>query len=347
MSVRRQIDVGYGVTIKQLIYFLALVDTGQFTQAAALTRVAQPTLSKQIRTLESELGETLFTRAADGVRLTPAGEALLPRARRIVADTETARLEIAELAGLRRGRLRLGATPSLCVSVVADVLAVFHASYPAVALRIAEGGSQDLVRDLGRGELDLALVIDRPDRSERLRRTDSGGVDLAVTAILREELVAVVPTEGAPDRPGTELGDRVGIAELARLPLVLTRPGYDLREVTLAACAGAGVEPRIAVEGGEMDALLRMVECGLGVAIVPSLVLAGGRPGLRAVRIDGTGWAHRTIALAHRTDVSPSRGAEAFRDTLLAVLARTSRTGGLPPGVRYVHPPAVGPARGL
>jgi DNA-binding transcriptional LysR family regulator len=86
-----------------------------------------------------------------------------------------------------------------------------------------------------------------------------------------------------------------------------------------------------------MDALLRMVEAGLGVAIVPSIVLAG-RHGLRPTRLDGSGWTHRTIALAHRTDVAPTRAADAFRETLLAVLARTSRTGGLPPGVRFIHP---------
>ena len=318
------------MTIKQLIYFLALVDAGQFTQAAASAQVAQPTLSRQIRTLESELGETLFTRAADGVRLTPAGQALLPLARRIVADTETARLEVSELSGLRRGRLRLGATPSLWVSVVADVLAEFHERYPAVGLRVAEGGSQDLVRDLERGQLDSALIIvpsGSPDRA-------TGG--LTLTPVLHEELVAVVPA--APGRVGAHLGDRVGIAELARLPLVLNRPGYDLREVTLAACAAVGVAPRIAVEGGEMDAVLRMVERGLGVAVVPSVVLVGGRPGLRAVHLDGTGSAHRTIALAHRSDVAPTRAAEAFRETLLAVLSDTARAGGLPPGVRAIGP---------
>ena len=258
------------MTIKQLSYFLAVVDTGRFTQAAALCRVAQPTLSKQIRSLEEDLGETLVTRGHDNVTPTAAGEALLPLARRIVADSETARMEIAELAGLRKGRLRLGATPSLCVSVVADVLEVFHGRYPGIALQISEGGSQDLVADLQRGQLDVALVIDR-------------GVtvaDLALTPVLREELV-VVSAPGWPD-----LGDHIGIAELAAHPLVVNRPGYELREVTLAACAAAGVTPRIAVEGGEMDAVLRMVERGLGVAIVPSLVLAG-HPTLRATRLDG------------------------------------------------------------
>jgi len=321
------------VTIKQLIYFLAVVDTGQFTQAAALTRVAQPTLSKQIRSLETELGETLFTRSHDRITLTAAGEALLPLARRIVADTETAKLEIAELAGLRRGRLRIGATPSLCISVLADVLAVFHESYPGVHLQIAEGGSQDLVGQLEAGQLDVALVIDRPDHPERT------SFDLRFTPVLREELIVVAARAGR-EALDEALGDHVDIRELVRHPLVLNRPGYELREATLAACAAAGVEPRIAVEGGEMDAVLRMVERGLGVAIVPSLVLAGGHPGLRAIRLDGSGWAHRTIALAHRTDVAPTRAAEAFRETLVAVLSRTARTGGLPPGVRYVHPPS-------
>lgn len=318
------------MTIKQLSYFLAVVDTGRFTQAAALCRVAQPTLSKQIRSLEEDLGETLVTRGHDNVTPTAAGEALLPLARRIVADSETARMEIAELAGLRKGRLRLGATPSLCVSVVADVLEVYHGRYPGIALHVSEGGSQDLVSDLQRGQLDVALVIDR-------------GVtvaDLALTPVLREELV-VVSAPGWPD-----LGDHIGIAELAVHPLVVNRLGYELREVTLAACAAAGVTPRIAVEGGEMDAVLRMVERGLGVAIVPSLVLAG-HPTLRATRLDTSGehaeraWSHRTISLAHRTDVAPTRAAQAFREDLLAVLARTSRTGHLPPGVRYIHPPAL------
>lgn len=332
------------MTIKQLTYFLAVVDTGRFTQAAALCRVAQPTLSKQIRALEADLGETLLTRSHDNVTPTDAGEALLPRARRIVADSETARIEIAELSGLRRGRLRLGATPSLCVSVVADVLAFFHERYPGIALQVAEGGSQDLVRDMLRGQLDLALVIDAPRadagspapglpavRDERAAR------DLQLTPVLREELVAVSGV-GGPD-----LGDHIGVAELAHHPLVVNRPGYDLREVALSACAAAGVPARIAAEAGEMDSLLRLVERGLGVAIVPSLVLAG-HPALRPTRLDdswehdGRGWGHRTIAFAYRTDVDLTRAALAFREDLLAVLSRTARTGRLPPGVRYLHP---------
>lgn len=330
------------MTLKQLVYFLAVADSGRFVQAAGDVRIAQPTLSRQIQALEDDLGETLFTRGRDHVTLTAAGETLLPLARRVVADVETARLEIAELAGLRRGRLRVGATPSLCVGVLADVLAVFHGSYPGISLQIREGGSQDLVADLEDGQLDLALVIHQHDRGHLAPanghgRTGSraGDTSLRLTPVLREELVAVSAAGGQVGLDEA-LGDHAGIVELARHPLVVNRPGYELREVVLSACAAAGVTPRIAVEGGEMDAVLRMVESGLGVAIVPSLVLAG-RPGLRTTRLDGSGWTHRTIALAHRTDVAPTRAAEAFRETLLAVLARTSRTGALPPGVRFIH----------
>ncbi|MCD2197216.1 LysR family transcriptional regulator [Actinomycetospora endophytica] len=337
------------MTLKQLVYFLAVADSGRFVQAAGEVRIAQPTLSRQIQALEDDLGETLFTRGRDHVTLTAAGETLLPLARRIVADVETARLEIAELAGLRRGRLRVGATPSLCVGVVADVLAVFHASYPGISLQISEGGSQDLVADLEDGQLDLALVIHQQNRGvaaaagagpTRGATSGSGDSTLRLTPVLREELVAVSATGGQVGLDEA-LGDHAGIVELARHPLVVNRPGYELREVVLSACAAAGVTPRIAVEGGEMDAVLRMVERGLGVAIVPSLVLAG-RPGLRTTRLDGSGWTHRTIALAHRTDVAPTRAAEAFRETLLAVLARTSRTGALPPGVRFIHSSSTG-----
>lgn len=333
------------MTLKQLVYFLALAESGRFVQAAAEVRIAQPTLSRQVQALEDDLGETLFTRGRDHVTLTAAGEALLPLARRIVADVETARLEIAELAGLRRGRLRVGATPSLCVGVLADVLAVFHTSYPGISLQVREGGSQDLVADLEDGQLDLALIIHHQDRAGVAGRGGAGrsgpagrpgAAALAHIPVLREELVAISAAGG---RSGLDeaLGDRAGIVEISRHPLVVNRTGYELREVVLSACAAAGVTPRIAVEGGEMDAVLRMVEAGLGVAIVPSLVLTG-RPGLRPTRLDGSGWTHRTIALAHRTDVAPTRAADAFRETLLAVLARTSRTGALPPGVRFIHP---------
>jgi DNA-binding transcriptional LysR family regulator len=301
------------VQLQQLAYFVAVAEVRHFTRAAETLRVAQPSLSKQIKGLERELGAPLFSRARGNIALTPAGEALLPLARRILADVETARREVQDLTGLRRGRVRLGATPSLFAGPLADALARFRDAYPGIELRVQEGGSRDLVRDLARGELDLALII------LPLHSTDPA---LETTPILREDLVVVAPRS-------TRLR-RLRVEDLRDRPLVMFRLGYDLREATQAACRKAGFEPRYAIEGGEMDAVLRFVEAGLGLAVVPSMVLPG-RPGLAAVPL--TPGLSRTVALAHRRDVSPTHAARAFRETLVEFLAG----GALPAGVELIR----------
>ncbi|MFJ4656978.1 LysR family transcriptional regulator [Nocardia sp. NPDC088792] len=309
--------------LQQLTYFLGVAKTRHFTQAAEALGVAQPSLSKQIRALETELGAPLFSRARGNITLTAAGEALLPLADRILADLDTARLEVQELAGLRRGRVRLGATPSLCSGLLADTLCRFHDAYPGIGLEVEEGGSRDLVRDLTRGALDLALVI--------LPLADD--TPLVTSPILRENLVVAsrVGDDSLPNR------SHLRITDLRDRPLVMFRRGYDLREATLAACRQAGFEPHFAVEGGEMDAVLRFVEVGLGIAVVPSMVLAG-RPGLRGtpLALDGGRGApalYRTVALAHRKDVIPTHAAIAFRATLENFLLEAAAAGSLSPGI--------------
>lgn len=293
--------------LQHLTYFLAVADTRHFTHAAELCRVAQPSLSKQIRSLEHELGAPLFNRVRGQITLTQAGQTLLPLARRILADVDTARREVQELTGLRRGRVRLGATPSLCAGLLADALGEFRDRYPAIEVLVQENGSHDLVGDLARGELDLALII---------LPLHDGAPSLTTVPLLRENLVAVAPAgfpalTQEPELPITVLRDH---------PMVMFRRGYDVREATLSACRQAGFEPRFSVEGGEMDAVLRFVEAGLGLSVVPSMVLAG-RPGLRGTPVAGL---TRTIALAHRSDLDPPHAARAFRTELTRYVAEAA-----------------------
>ncbi|MER7674871.1 LysR substrate-binding domain-containing protein [Kitasatospora sp. NPDC096128] len=308
--------------LQQLRYFLAVAETRHFTRAAEAAHVAQPSLSQQIRSLERELGAELFHRTRGNIALTDAGDALLPLARRILADTESARLAVQETVQLRRGRVRLGAPPSLCTSLVPDVLRVFRDRYPGVALGVREGGSRDLVRWLAAGELDLALII----------TPTSGEAEpaLAVTELLHEELV-LVSAEGLGG--GRRPRRTVRVAELDGRPLVMFREGYDVREAALAACRAAGFEPEFAVEGGEMDAVLGFVRAGLGPAVVPGMVAA--RSGLSVTPFAGPGLG-RTIAVAHGHEVPLTRAAEALRDTLLAHLRDAERDGELPPGTRLL-----------
>jgi DNA-binding transcriptional LysR family regulator len=307
------------VQLQQLVYFLAVARTRHFTRAAEATHVAQPSLSKQIHCLERELGSELFHRARGNVTLTPAGEVLLPFAKRILADVETARLQVHELAELRRGRLRLGATPSLCTGPFAHALALFRERYPGIELIIDESGSRDLVRQLAEGAIDLAMITSPVHR---------GDPTLDTVPILREQLAVAVPRNMDLELHSFRVGD------LRDRPLVMFREGYDLRSMTLTACQRAGFTPRFAIEGGEMDAVLSFVEAGLGIAVVPSMVLQD-RPKLCGVPF-APPVPVRTIALAHRTDVRPTRAAEEFRSTLLHLLGSANKQGNLPTGVEFI-----------
>ncbi|WP_194410127.1 LysR family transcriptional regulator [Microbacterium cremeum] len=289
------------MNLDQLRAFVEVAQLGNFTRAAARLHLAQPSLSRQITTLEHDLGAELFHRARRGSTLTVAGESLLPLARRMLADAESVRRELSELAGLQRGRVRLGATPTLCVSLVAEVFAAFHAAHPAIELHVSEHGSRRLLDELAGGELDLALI------------TTSGAASadrFTVTPLLVEELV-VVSASGAP--PVTD-GDTIALADVAALPQIVFSSAYDLRATTDAAFRAAGVTPATIVQGAEMDAVLRFVERGLGVAIVPAMVLIE-RPGLRSVRlVEPT--LTRTISVARPADLAPTAAVEVMQRTI-------------------------------
>lgn len=282
------------VELHQLRYFVAVAERRHFTQAAADLAVAQPSVSKQIRKLEDELGAPLFQRARGEIALTQAGEALLPWAKRVLSDVDGARHEVRDLAGLGRGRLSVGATPSLTTVVLPDVLARFHAEHPGIELVLHEAGSRVLLERLERGDVEVALVI-LPVHEEAF----------ATTALFREELVLAVPRDHRFARRRS-----VRIADLHDVPLVMFREGYDLRSVTIAACQQAGFEPIFALEGGEMDGVLRMAAAGLGVAVVPGSVLERGGP-LAAVRLEDPPL-ERTVGLAHRRDWTLSPAAVRF-----------------------------------
>src|SRR6185369_8853675 len=233
-------------------------------------------------------------------------------------DADAAREAVQDIVGLRRGDVRLGATPSLCSSLVPEVLRTFRSEHPDIQLYVNEGSSQDLIENLLAHTLDLALIVQPGE-----------GVDpaLVTTPVLRESLVVA----SAFDRPPPTSQAQIVLSELEHTPLVMFRAGYDIRGVTLEACRQAGFTPKFAVEGGEMDAVLAFVEAGLGVALVPSMVLAG-RPQLHATPLAPPG-VSRTIALAHHKEYPLSHAAAAFHATLLAYLDEAESTGTLPTDV--------------
>ncbi|MGH9115263.1 MAG: LysR family transcriptional regulator [Acidimicrobiales bacterium] len=291
--------------LHQLRYVVSVAEERRFTRAAARLHVAQPSVSSAVSALEHELGAALFHRARNGVVLTGAGEAFLPWARQILVDCESAAAAVRDVMGLRRGSLALGATPSLTTNLLPPVLAAFHSAYPDLEITVHEAGSQDLVRRLEAGEMDLAVVILPVERPW-----------VATSPLIEEELVVAVSASHPLARRR-----HIRVGELEHVPLVMFKDGYDLREATMAACRRAGFTPTLAMQGLEMDGALALAAAGVAAAVVPELVVPPSGP-LRAVRFRG-GSLRRRVGLASRRDRPLSPAAQAFAAALGDHVARS------------------------
>ena len=289
----------------QLAYFESVSRHLHFTRAAEELNVAQPSVSQQIRKLETELGAPLFHRMKRRVALTEAGKTFLPHARAVLRRVEEARLEVQELSGLQRGALAVGAPPSVGTHLLPRAMATFSRRHPGIALAFREAGSRTLLSLLEEGELDLAVVI------QPLRHPS-----LETLPLLEEELLLAVPRQHP-----LAIGDRrVRLAQLRDEPFVLLREGaYNLCDQTLAACRRAGFEPAAAVDGVEMDSTLRFVAAGIGLAILPEMVLSesdrdSGPVAVRHLQPKLT----RSLVIARRRDRYFSAAAREFTSVLEA-----------------------------
>jgi LysR family carnitine catabolism transcriptional activator len=283
--------------LRQLSYFLAVVDEGTFTAAATAVSVAQPSLSQAVRSLEAELGAELFHRLGRAVRLTAAGAALVEPARQALRDADTAREAVSAVAGLHAGRLDLASLPTLAAEPVAGLVGAFCRAHPDVAVRLVSSeepaGLEDLVRS---GECEVGFT--------ELRHEVRG---LVQGPLFRQDVLAVFPA-GAPPRTS------VGLRVLAGTPLVTTPPGTSSRRLLEEAFAAEGLTPRIAVEANARDAILPLVLAGAGASLLPRPLTVGAAAQgavVSAVRPA----IHREIGLLHRPGpLSPA--ANAFLELL-------------------------------
>lgn len=282
--------------LRQLRYFVAVARQRHFTRAAEELHVAQPALSQQIQQLERELGVLLFDRGGRRVQLTAPGEAFLARAERILAEVDQARAELQEYVGLVRGRIRLGALPSLA-EALPGLLARFHARYPGLEIGLREESTEQLIELLERGQVDLAL------RHQTLSALPAGS---ASEPLFREELVLVVaPSHAFAQR------QRVALAELREQPFILLKPGSIIRQTVLQACAVEGFAPRVAFESGAIATVRALAAEGLGMAIIPRSLAATDGPPVAMVAL-GPPALTRTVALARLANRQHSAAASAF-----------------------------------
>jgi LysR family transcriptional regulator, hydrogen peroxide-inducible genes activator len=243
--------------IHQLRYFVAVAEEGSFSRAAAKVRVAQPSLSQQIRKLEAEVGQPLFDRLPRSVVLTEAGRCLIDYARQILASIGDARRCIDEFKGEIAGRVAVGAIPTIAPYVLPELVITFQNHYPNVTLEIVEDVTAGITRRIEAGELDVALAS-TCQQSPTLRRERLGN----------EPLLALVP-EGHALAKKTE----ITFDDLKSQRFLLLHEMHCLSQQVHHLLESRRLHPEIALAGSQLSTIANMVAAGIGVSIVPQMMV--------------------------------------------------------------------------
>jgi LysR family hydrogen peroxide-inducible transcriptional activator len=244
------------LTLKQLRYFEALAHQGHFGRAAEVCAISQPALSMQIKELEETLGTQLIERGPRQIRLTQLGEALAERASEILRAVD----ELGDLARASQdqmvGRLRLGVIPTIAPYLLPTLIRALSESHAALDIHVRETMTPKLIRELGEGRLDAAIValpVSEPAFAE--------------VPLFDESFVLVRPLSDA-DKP-------VPNADMLReMRLLLLEEGHCFRDQALSFCSMQTVRPWAGLDGSSLSTLVQMVGVGLGVTLLPEMAVA-------------------------------------------------------------------------
>ena len=242
----------------------AIAETGTITGAARLLGYSQPAVSQHVQRAEARLNLPLVTRVGRSVRLTEAGTVLARHALTIASALEAASGDLADLAGLRTGTVRLAAFPTASSTIVPRLLAAMATEHPGVRVNYVEAQPPEAVAMIREGSIDLAITFSYPgDRSDPHVDSANG---LGSEALFTEDTGVVLPAEHLlADQPGVDLARLSDERWIAGCP--------RCRGHLLAVCELAGFAPSIAFETDNASAVINMVASGLGVAILPRLAL--------------------------------------------------------------------------
>jgi DNA-binding transcriptional LysR family regulator len=306
---------------RHLRIFHAVVAAGSYSAAARELGYSQPAISQQMHTLERAVGTPLFTRVGRTLRLTEAGEILARHAVSILEGLSSAQEQVASLKRLRSGRVRLCTFPSASATIVATAVARLTTEHPGIRVELIEAEPPDSLAALQRGECDLTLAFTYPGMPEPPARP--GGNDLVTVPLLDDPVVVVLPKNHPLQRRRvvrlTDLADERWIAGCPRCRVHFVR-----------ACGDAGFEPDIAFTTDDNLAVQSLVAAGVGIALMPGLVLSFLRhPKVVGRRIEPA--AHRSVSAYTLKDYARVPATrmllETLRDVAAQVAPDTGRTG--------------------
>ncbi len=260
-------------TFRQIQYFVAVAEHEGFGAAADALAVSQPSLSKQLATMEMELGATLFERTSRRVKLTVVGENLLPRARHILQLARDFQTAARGATGLFSNRLALGVLPSVGAYFMPSVNRQLHQIYPDLRIMVEEGSTSHLLNGLKDGRLDAVIG------------TPSNNPDFSSIELFTETLWACAAADDSLSRSS----EPMKLKELANKPLLSLSPSFRLSDIVERLAALAGTYVSRDYQGASLDAVRQMAVMGAGVAVLPSLYALAEAirdPGFVVRRID-------------------------------------------------------------
>ena len=295
--------------VRRMTLLAAVIDSGSMTTAAEALNYTTSAVSQQIRRLEQEVGQPLLQRQPRGIVPTEAGLVLADHARRVSRQLAAAEADLAQVAGLRRGRLTVGTFPTVGGSLLALAVSRFRAAHPGVRLTVRSARLEHLTEMLDTGEVDLSLLWDYA-----WNRVDPQAY--ALTHLLDDPTMLVVSAaHPLADR------QRVDMADLAAEEWVVREPDHPVAEVLDRSCRAAGFSPRIAFHANDYQEAQAMVSVGLGIALAPRTAVTNPHPDVRVISLGSTAPARR-ILLARRRERVPAP-AEAAMVRVFTDVART------------------------
>lgn len=280
----------------QLRYMVAVARSGNFSRAAELCHVAQPSLSQQIKKLEEELGERLFDRLKRKVKLTTHGEAFLRRAVSILEEVDAAKREASSASDLLHGRITIGVLPTIAPYMLPSPMAQFSQQYPGVEIIVQENTSSELLTLLRSYEIDFAL-FSHPIAEE----------GLIITELFSEELLLALPPKHLLTRKR-----EITASDLRDERLIVMKEEHCLGDQVLGFCDRRNVKPKISFRSAQLETVQELVHAGLGISLIPAMATQRKRSASPKYHSFKSPRPERKIILAWPRQRPPGRAAEAF-----------------------------------
>lgn len=286
------------MNLNQLATFRRVVETKNFTRAAEALHLTQPAVTQQIQALEDELGERLFDRMGRSVYVTQAGQILNEYAARILDLFAECRTAMADLKGLTRGRIAIGAGLTLSIFMLPEILRPYRSEHPEIEIAVSTGTTRQVMELVLANTVDVGLVTGPTSHP-----------DLVIATLYEDEMVLMV----YPEHPFARKGQIVP-EELNDAPLIFFESGSGYRAFLEQVFQQNGISPRVHMELDSIEAMKRMAEVGLGITIIPAMSareeVASGS--LIPVAIKSIGPLKRSTTLVYRRDKYISSSMSAF-----------------------------------